>query len=94
MDHTCPGCGQIVSSNFEAADADDERIESVRDFASWKWQRLPDGRYLGMETWVIVQDNVLHECSFGPGGNAGDRASVPSTPPSPQTSAKHDIPSG
>ena len=80
-------------SNRRAAYLPEDAIASLRNISAVKWQRLPDGRYLGRETMVIIQNNVLHECRFGGGGNAGDRSPVPSEPPPRAASVERDLPS-
>lgn len=63
----------------------------IQDVGEVKWQRLPDGRYLGVETLVVVQDNVIHECPFDGGGSAGDRSPRPWELPSKAASVEGDL---
>src|SRR5690242_8431795 len=41
----------------------DAATRELDDVGKIKWQPLPDGRYLGVVTIVVMQHNVIHECA-------------------------------
>jgi hypothetical protein len=85
---TCPGCDELVTHGFHGA----KFVSEVR------WERLADGRYVGTVSvdWPTVAaredviGNVIHECRFRGGGEAGDRSSIHPSPSPRATSAKAD----
>ena len=100
VDSVCPGCGEVVSakfgplpslSRFELVAEANAAAAAMKRAGTIEWRKLPDGRYLGVETTVVVQEQVTHECRFRGGeGGAGDRAPLPSGPPPQETSFERD----
>jgi hypothetical protein len=70
VESKCPGCGVFVTFDHPR-----------RGSASLRWQLMGGGRYLGILEYGGRPVKTLHECGFGGGGDAGDRAPRPSDPP-------------
>jgi hypothetical protein len=77
----------------DPANSGDDMMSFLRDVGTVRWQQLPDGRYLCIEKTAVLLNNVLHECPYDEGGNAGDRSPRPSPPPHRSAPTETDLPS-